>query len=372
MIDNPKAQALKRIVVHIERRGQNAEVISQIRPREQSGVIRQCGIVGINLDFLRNEPVGGSEHQSQVGTVDIHLLQHVVDIRAVDPEEHRPSFPVVRRGNRRKDIHQNIRIRLPGEYDFVGVKGRGAFRHDGGSAGLPDHCEGLVVIRYIGGDAENSLVVEPWIVTFHILQDDAAVTQQIVAHDGRGVSRHIESIFTQSAENFRDEILARALHKEAVVTFRAVDAQGFDIDEVDIETGAEDTVLGNDEIIAEFRTDDDQRIETVAAVDVDGSVHRVLDEVGAGAAGDIRPLALRLLRPGQGKRPDLKDIVAFSAVELQYRFIVENGKIIVAESAINRHRRADAVGQETAGRFNSGKLIVKRGNGDIGVRRSPL
>ena len=73
-----------------------------------------------------------------------------------------------------------------------------------------------------------------------------------------------------------------------VVTLGAVHLQDFDVGEADGKAGAEHAVLRNHNIVAEFGTNDDDRIRSFPSIDVYFCVDRVLDEVFAAAAGQIR------------------------------------------------------------------------------------
>ena len=57
-------------------------------------------------------------------------------------------------------------------------------------------------------------------------------------------------------------------HEEPVVARAAVDDERLDVDEVDVEAGAEDAVRGDDEVVVELGADHDDGVEAVAAVDV--------------------------------------------------------------------------------------------------------
>ena len=64
---------------------------------------------------------------------------------------------------------------------------------------------------------------------------------------------------------------------------------------MDVESGPEDAVLGNHKVVTEFSPDRDDRIEAVAAVDIDRRVDRVLNEVAPRSAGDVGACSLRVL-----------------------------------------------------------------------------
>ena len=103
----------------------------------------------------------------------------------------------------------------------------------------------------------------------------------------------------------------------------------------DVQPGPEHAVLGDDEVVVELGADDDDRVEPVAAVDVDRGVDRVLDQVGAGVAADVGPLAQVLLRPDQGERPDQEAVVPVVAVQDQRRQVVVDDELVV----VARRRR---------------------------------
>ena len=195
---------------------------------------------------------------------------------------------------------------------------------------------------------------------------------QIVADDRRRFAGHEDGVFAETAEDLGDELLAGALDEDAVVAFRGVDAQRFDVDEADRQPGAEYAVLGDHEVVAELGSDDHHRVEPVAAVDVDGRVDGIHHQVGAGAAAEIRALALRFLRSHQREGAYFEGIVPALAVELQHGLVVEDHEQVVPETAVDRHRLADAVGQEAARRLDGGETVVERFDLDVGFGRRPL
>ena len=192
------------------------------------------------------------------------------------------------------------------------------------------------------------------------MSDDAAVTQQIVADHGRRVARHVERVVTLAAEDLRDERLFGALHEEPIVTFGAVHAQRLDIDKTDRQSGAKDAVLGDHKIVAKLGADHDQGVRAVATVDIHGGVDRVLHQVGAGAAGDVGALPLRLLRSNQCERTNFESIVARVAVKRQLGLVVEYNEDVVVQPAVDCHRRADAVRQKAASGLDRRELVVHR------------
>jgi hypothetical protein len=126
-----------------------------------------------------------------------------------------------------------------------------------------------------------------------------------------------EGIAAEAARDLRQDPGARAEDEEAVVAGVAVHLDRFDADERDVQPGAEDPALGDDEVVVELRADDDDRVEAVAAVDVDGRVDRMLDEVGAGVAGHVGALAQILLRATSAEARIREAVVAVVAEQRQ-------------------------------------------------------
>ena len=195
------------------------------------------------------------------------------------------------------------------------------------------------------------------VAAFHAVQHHAAMASQVVAHDRRSVAGHVERCprpgrRTASVMNFS---LVLWMKKRSLPS-AAIHAQRLDVDEADRQAGAEHAVLGDHEVVAELGADDDHGVEAVAAVDVDRRIDGVLHQVGACAAGDVRALALRLLRAGQGEGADLEDIVAAlrrSAAARPCCGTRRSGRS--PSAAVDGHRLADAVGQEAARGLDGGE-----------------
>ncbi|TIX24576.1 MAG: hypothetical protein E5V35_17775, partial [Mesorhizobium sp.] len=66
------------------------------------------------------------------------------------------------------------------------------------------------------------------------------------------------------------------MDEEFVVAFKPVDLDHFDRGVADVEAGAEDTLVGDGEIVGEFRAEDNQLVKAGAAVDRDRRVDVVL------------------------------------------------------------------------------------------------
>ena len=76
------------------------------------------------------------------------------------------------------------------------------------------------------------------------------------------------------------------------------------------QAGAEDAGRRDHEVVVELGADDDDRVEAVAAVDVDRRVDRVLDQVGAAAAAQVGERAVVFLRAGEREGLDEEVVVA--------------------------------------------------------------
>ena len=93
------------------------------------------------------------------------------------------------------------------------------------------------------------------------------------------VSHHVDVVIAGTADDDGDQVSAGTQDEDRIIAFQGIEFSTFYIVEADIETGAHDAVFGNDEVIREWGTEDDDGIETVTAIDADRGVDRVLDTV---------------------------------------------------------------------------------------------
>ena len=90
-----------------------------------------------------------------------------------------------------------------------------------------------------------------------------------------------------------------------------------DVDVADIEAGAEDAVVGDDEVVAELGADDADGVEAVAAVDADRALttYRMVSAPPSPFMS-VRARSLSV-EPAQREGADGEDVVAVAAVEVQ-------------------------------------------------------
>src|SRR6185295_166071 len=108
------------------------------------------------------------------------------------------------------------------------------------------------------------------------LEDQAAMSLEVVADDGNFLavaSTYVESIASQTADDFERHVFAGAFDKEPVVSFQRIDDNPFEACIRDEEAGAIDSLVVHDEVITELRSDHRQSIEAVSAVDSDRRIN---------------------------------------------------------------------------------------------------
>ena len=196
------------------------------------------------------------------------------------------------------------------------------------------------------------------------VRDEAAVPIEAVADDGDrrvvAAAADVEGVAALVADELERHRRAGALHVEGVVAGAAVDDDLLDPRERDVQARAEDAAVGDHERVAEVGSDDDDRVEAVAAVDPHRRVDGVVDEVGSGAAVDVRERRLRVVRVHLDEGADRERVVAVLAVQPQLGQVVVHREGVVAVPAVQRCRLADAVRQETGRRLGGREVVVGR------------
>ena len=236
------------------------------------------------------------------------------------------------------------------------------FRDRRNAAGFGDDDERLVVVRDVRGNAVHFDAIVHLVCTFDVVQNDPAVSSQIVAdHRDRRIRRTAadkEGIAAQAAVDLRNQVGVCRKNKVAVIPLGPVHLEFFDIDVGDVQASAKDTLVSDHEIIAEFRADDDDRIHSVAAVDADRSINRIPDRIGTRVTLHVCPGPLAVLGAGKRKRPDGKRIVAVAAVQGQYRLVMEHDELVVPLAPVDRHGRGNPVGKPPSGDLDRSEDVI--------------
>ncbi len=204
-----------------------------------------------------------------------------------------------------------------------------------------------------------------------LVVDDRALAFELLRRDDVGhVARDVEDVVAEAADDARRHAERRALDHEVVVAFQAVDFDHFDVGVGDVEAGAEDALVGDDEVVGELGAEHQHLVEAGAAVDRDRRVDVVFDLVVAGTAvqqfgrlrsscrrglDDRHAVAVGLDRAvgvGLGEREGAHDeqVVAVVALEPQRGLVAVDLEHIVAGAAFGDQRGAGAAAEIAARR----------------------
>ena len=241
-----------------------------------------------------------------------------------------------------------------------------------------------------------------------VVVDDAAgaldVTRDHIAGD---VAGHVDGVAAQAADDAGRHAWLRRQHVDRVVALERVDLEDLDVGVGDRQARAVDRRTGNDDVVGELGAEDDDLVETVAAVDRDRRVDVVLDLVIAAASADI---GLRCGReavgelghrdlvgqvephdvagragsvgvaggaPGdavqgglcEGERADHEQVVPVVALQAQRGLVGVDGEDVVTR-ATNRHQGLGVAGAEPAAGSRDGAEHVRgRDAPAVGVAR---
>ena len=190
-------------------------------------------------------------------------------------------------------------------------------------------------------DARREQAVVARIGARHGVGDGAAVAIGVVGDDGHHhIARNIERIAAKATDQRGDEIVGRGQHIEGVVAFEAVDIECFGIADPDRQPGAVDAVPGDDEGVGKLCAQHHHPVEAGAAVDVDGSVDVVLDDVVAVSAIDLDIDAV-----GQREGADDEFVVAVLALQPEIGMVGIDDEHVLAFAAVEHGRNGDALRQ---------------------------
>ena len=129
---------------------------------------------------------------------------------------------------------------------------------------------------------------------------------------------------------------------------RGVDHDSFQSDTSHEQTSAVDALRIDDEVVAELGADYRQRVEAVATINSDRSVHGKRDEVRALAAIDVGVWRLWILRINLDERTNRKGVIVLVTEHEQFGLIAVDGKVVIARAAKKRGAEADSIGKEAA------------------------
>src|SRR5262249_51211445 len=139
----------------------------------------------------------------------------------------------------------------------------------GGAVALGDHD----LAGGGGGDVQRDprrrqVVVVP-VAGVHVVVDGAGDALQGAADDGqRHGAADVEGVPAGAPDQVHGHAGRRAQDEEVVIALQPVDGDRLDVDVGDVQTGAEDALGGDDEVVVVLGAQHDHPVEAGAAVDV--------------------------------------------------------------------------------------------------------
>ena len=237
----------------------------------------------------------------------------------------------------------------------------------------PDRVGGYVGLDPVGGQSvvidvtrRGDDVVDGTADAFKFERDD-------VLGD---VAADVDRVGAEAADHAVGDAECRRQHEELVVTFETVDLDDLDLFVTHVETGTEDALVGDHEVVGELGTEHGKLVDPGATVDRDRCIDVVLDLVVATACADVERLVGR--EPAtDDRRGDAIDVEWNDVVEPSRRDacvgVVANSVVVVvlAERLVEAGRlaaRADVVvvGIERVG---TGDLVGMHGHVEHGAQR---
>ena len=315
--------------------------------------LQRVVVRGLHQHRARCRPIGGHKAQHRTAcpgaaVVDRHQ-QRVGLVRAAVAGVARRQPAVIGRRDacRHREVGHGARIHAAGRHDqrdLVGVARAAVLQQLGDAAGLGDDHLALVGIGNGDGHAVNQQAVVGAARRGHgaVIDHRAATVQVLADHGLRDVARDIEGVAAQATDHGGHRLAVRAEHVEGVVTFQAVDLDRFfDAVEPDVQPGAEDAVLGDDEDIVALGADGHHGVEAEAAVDADRRVDVVFElVVVAAAVGDDVVLG--------NEGADHEGVVARLAFHAQHRLVAVDVEGVAAFAAEGRQCMAYALAEPAA------------------------
>ena len=318
-------------------------------------VVRRIDVYG-----LRNEPIVAREDQRQAILARL-AIDHILRGQRTGAERDAAAAGTARALRQRHRHRRDDDLFLGGarEHDLVGVDNQivGAVGHwlaleDADRAiDLLHHHGGGVVVGHMCGNVLREDALIGRIRAVDRCDHEAAVPLQVVADHGDRVATaaaDVEGVAAAAADDFQRRAGAGALDEEAVVALERVDDNLLQPGEGDVEAGAVDAAVGDDEIVAEFGADHGQGVEAVTAVDAHRRVDGVGHEVGALPAVDVGVGRFGVVRIDLDESAHGEGVVVFVAKQEQLGLVAVDGEIVVADAAEQGGALRHAVGKEAA------------------------
>jgi hypothetical protein len=121
----------------------------------------------------------------------------------------------------------------------------------------------------------------------HAEVDRAHEALELTGHDVLGhVAGHVDRVRAEATDDAVGGAEGRRQDEELVVALHAIDLDDFD-NGADVQAGAEDAPLGDDDVVGELGREDDELVEARATVDRDRRRHVVLDLVVTATGADV-------------------------------------------------------------------------------------
>ena len=190
--------------------------------------------------------------------------------------------------------------------------------------------------------------------------DDPTAPFEIEADDFLGhVASHIKGVAALAADDGGDDTRPRTLDKEMVVAFEAVNVERLHVVVAHAQAGAENRLVGDDEVVTELGSDDHHLVEAGAAVEIDRRVDVVEHGVGALAANGLgRAFGGQAVLAYQRKGADNEHVVAVVAFEPGLGLVAVHGELVIAGAAVARQGKAHAAAQETGGGLDGAEGVA--------------
>ena len=117
---------------------------------------------------------------------------------------------------------------------------------------------------------------------------------------------------------------------------------------MECDAASENAIIGNDEIFGHFRANYDQRVVTIATIDVYRSTFWSGNKISTLPTIDICEWCFWIVRVNQNEQANQEGVVIVITKQVEFCFIVVNSKDIVSDTTIDCGVLTDTVCQEAS------------------------